>query len=261
MPQLAVNYSPHLRDLIRENKIRLDAVELTPWQKVFALPQILQEISGFTLYYHGSNLTARSLLPGARSQLAESLRLTQARWFSTHISLLPPGWVWLALRFGIHLPAPPAEWLLSNFLRRVERLKKEHPGIPLLLENMPTEPRSIHKHLKTPLMIREVIEKTGCGLLLDLPHSRIAAEAFGMETSVYLSQLPLERVVEIHTSGPGRMQDGTLQDQHWRLQAEDYHLLDWALAHTPVQLVTLEYIQDREGLEEQLPELARRICP
>lgn len=259
MPQLAAVYSPHLHSLL-DQKFALDAIEFTPWQSPSLLSRILPELSGYTIYYHGSNLADRlSLLPGARSQLAETLRLTRAKWFSTHLSLLPLGWVWLSLCFDVHLPPPPIKWLLPRFMRRVQRLKAEHPQIPLLLENMPVEPRRIYKHFKHPNLIREVIERTDCGFLLDLPHARIAAEAFGMETTEYLQCLPLERVMEIHTSGPTRRHDGILFDQHTVMQAEDYRLLEWALEHTPVQLVTLEYFKDREGLENQLLDLSQMI--
>ena len=259
MPQLAAVYSHHLQSLLGQ-KIALDAIEFTLWQSPSLLSSILPQLTGYTTYFHGSNLADRvSLLPGARSQLSEILRLTRAKWFSTHISLLPLGWVWLSLRYDIHLPPPPIKWLLPRFIRRAKRLKAEHHQIPLLLENMPVEPRRVYKHFKHPDLIREVIEKTDCDLLLDLPHARIAAEALGMETTEYLQQLPLDRVVEIHTSGPTHRQDGILIDQHAVMQDEDYRLLEWAMAHTPVQLVTLEYFKDREGLEEQLVELSRMI--
>lgn len=260
MLQLAAVYSTYLQELLNQKKISLDAVELTPWQPVSLLPKIMPGLAGYRLYFHGSNLTARTLfLPGERSHLADTLRLTRASWFSTHISLLPPGWGWLALRFDIHLPIPPLERMLSGYIRDVKRLKAEYNHIPLLLENMPVEPRRVYKQMKSPKLISEVIEKTDCGLLLDLPHARIAAEAFGMEAIDYLQQLPLNRVVEIHTSGPKRRPDGILMDQHSVMQAEDYDLLQWALAHTPVKLVTLEYFKDRNGLEEQLLELSHRI--
>jgi len=260
MPQLGVTYSTYLHELLCSRKFSLDAIELTPWQSLASLPKILPELAEFTLYFHGSNLTQRiTLLPGAGAQLSNTLRLTRARWFSTHISVLPPGWFWLTSHFNIHLPLPPEEWMFSRFIGAVQRLKVEHNAIPLLLENMPVEPSRFYNQLKSPDRIREVIEKTDCGLLLDLPHARIAAEAFGMEATEYLQQLPLDRVVEIHTSGPVRRPDGILIDQHGKMQAEDYRLLAWALAHTPVKLVTLEYFKDRQGLEEQLCELSHRI--
>jgi uncharacterized protein (UPF0276 family) len=61
----------------------------------------------------------------------------------------------------------------------------------------------------------------------------------------------LDRVVQVHVSGP-RMRDGSLVDAHEALQEIDYALLDFVLARTEPQVVTLEYIRERDALEEQL---------
>ena len=66
--------------------------------------------------------------------------------------------------------------------------------------------------------------------------------------------LPLDRVVQIHVSGP-RVQEGRLVDVHETLQAIDYELLRFVLARTDPQVVTLEYIRDRDALREQLVQL------
>lgn len=80
-----------------------------------------------------------------------------------------------------------------------------------------------------------------------------------MEPMEYIQLIPLDRVVEIHTSGPERQQDGTLMDAHCEMLEEDYILLDWAFAKTPVKLVTLEYIKDKNGLCNQIIELSRML--
>ncbi len=259
MPQLAATCSNFLLNLLREKKRIIDGVELTPWQVNSSLPGTLSTVAGYPLYFHGSNLAAQTMLiPDARSRLSKTLSQTGSQWFSTHISLLPPGWRWLSVKFNIQLPYPPVEQLLSRFIRSVERLKKYHP-IPLLLENMPLDPGNYDKKLKSPEVIREVIERTSCGLLLDLPHARIVAEAFGLETTEFIRQLPMDRIVEIHTSGPERRQDGCLIDRHAIMQEADYQLLEWVLANTPAQLVTLEYFKDEDNLQNQLSELSSII--
>ena len=51
----------------------------------------------------------------------------------------------------------------------------------------------------------------------------------GMDIYDYLQPLPLERVVQVHVSGPRRV-DGRLVDAHQPLQKEDYDLLEFILA-------------------------------
>lgn len=52
-----------------------------------------------------------------------------------------------------------------------------------------------------PEVIGRVVAATGCGLLLDLAHVRLAAQALGVEPRAYLAALPVERLRELHVSG------------------------------------------------------------
>jgi uncharacterized protein (UPF0276 family) len=74
----------------------------------------------------------------------------------------------------------------------------------------------------------------------------------------YLADLRLERVVQIHVSGP-RMRDGRLVDAHEPLEETGYALLDRVLARTQPQVVTPEYIREREALLRQLVRLRGMI--
>ena len=57
-----------------------------------------------------------------------------------------------------------------------------------------------------PEVVRRVIEETGCGLLLDLSHTRLAAQELGMDARDYISALPVERIHEIHVTGIQRFE-------------------------------------------------------
>ena len=83
----------------------------------------------------------------------------------------------------------------------------------------------------------------------------MTAAALEIEVHDYLDRLPLDRVVQIHVSGP-RMRNGRLADVHEPLQEIDYALLDFILAKTCPQVVTLEYVRERDALREQLYRLA-----
>ena len=96
-----------------------------------------------------------------------------------------------------------------------------------------------------------MLEKTNCGFVLDTGHARVSAAALGMDVHDYLSSLPLNRVMQVHVSGP-RIRNGGLVDAHESLQEIDYALLDFVLARTQPQVVTLEYIRQRDVLQEQL---------
>jgi uncharacterized protein len=77
-----------------------------------------------------------------------------------------------------------------------------------------------------------------------------------MDEKTYLDQLPLEKVVEVHVSGPRRRR-GRLLDSHEHMQAADYRLLEHVISRQEPQVVTLEYTQDRDHLSQQLSRLRR----
>ncbi len=52
-----------------------------------------------------------------------------------------------------------------------------------------------------PEVITAVVHDLGCGLLLDLSHARIAARQRGQDEKAYLSQLPTQRLRELHLTG------------------------------------------------------------
>ena len=95
--------------------------------------------------------------------------------------------------------------------------------------------------------MKPLLEESGCWLLLDVAHARCAAYHLNMDPREYISQFPLCKVWEIHTSGPRFVVDKGLVDLHAEMAAEDYELLKWVMKNTPnAETVTLEY----GGLED-----------
>ena len=132
--------------------------------------------------------------------------------------------------------------LLGRIRENVRRLKTL-TGLEVLLENVPWYPWKARPRRSTdPEFFAEVLEASGAYLLLDLSHARVAAWHRGEADWDYVGQFPLERVWEIHVSGPRLGQKG-LQDWHMSLLEEDYALLEQTLARTPnLRVLTLEYM-------------------
>jgi uncharacterized protein (UPF0276 family) len=80
-------------------------------------------------------------------------------------------------------------------------------------------------------LVRQVIEKTGCGLLLDSFHAIIAARSLDMNPGEYIYQLPVQNVKELHFAGihyhptSGRWMD------YLSIQEEDWFWLEWVFKH------------------------------
>jgi uncharacterized protein len=129
-------------------------------------------------------------------------------------------------------------------------------GVPLLLENLDYCPEGAYEHVCEPDFIAEILNELDCGLLLDLAHARVSADWLGYDIEDYLDALPLERVMQIHLSGPRHVGDH-LDDSHYELTSEDYGLTGWLLERCDPEVVLLEYTRDADHLRQQLLELQR----
>jgi uncharacterized protein (UPF0276 family) len=143
--------------------------------------------------------------------------------------------------------------IFTTICRNTRALGQALP-VPLILENLDYCPGGAYEHICEPDFIRGVLAETGAGLLLDLAHARVSAARLGLPIARYLGRLPLERVAQLHISGP-RLYNGVLADAHEPLQEEDYALLEDVLTATRPHALTLEYSRDEDALLEQVQRL------
>jgi uncharacterized protein (UPF0276 family) len=79
-----------------------------------------------------------------------------------------------------------------------------------------------------PDLITRIVEETGCGFLLDIPHVFITAHYLGMDHVEYFSRLPVHQLKEMHFAGI-HLLNGQLID-HLSILEDDWQRLDWVLA-------------------------------
>jgi uncharacterized protein (UPF0276 family) len=91
------------------------------------------------------------------------------------------------------------ERLLKSVHGLVDRFGAER----VIIENVPFRlyENSTVMACAEPEMISQVIETTGCGLLLDVSHACISAHYFGMDPSEYIETLPVQMLRELHFTG------------------------------------------------------------
>lgn len=246
---LFCNPSSALADLVDTGQVLVDGIEVTSFYSPKQIRKIRRRYPGLPFQFHASNLNR--VFWSKRQLIRRSAILYESRWISIHLSLVPSWVVFPALKLNIKLPIPSQDRLVSRMVKNVKRLKRSF-SLPLILENMPVSPVLGNNLESDPLIIREVLRETGCSLLLDLAHARVAAFSRGISVYEYLEQLPLDDVPQLHISG-ARKKDGVLVDAHEPLMDMDYDILDWVLARTTPEVLTLEYYRDdRLALKEML---------
>ncbi len=152
----------------------------------------------------------------------------------------------------------PQDALFHTICSNVRALADAIPVL-VVLENLNYCPGGAYEHVCEPEFIADVIEKTGTDMLLDLGHALVSAAWLGIPIDAYLARLPLDRVVEVHVSGP-RMREGHLTDVHETLLDDHYALLEEVLRTVSPRALTIEYQRDEAALREQLTRLRRILA-
>jgi hypothetical protein len=249
---LYCNPSHDLISLYKNRQVPLDGIECTPFQSLRDIKAMRSVFIGLPFQFHASNV---GRTPFSRARLDRfQAACPESRWVSIHLSPLSPLTVHAGLRWGIRLPQGSDKRLVARLLRQIDSLKSSL-SLPLILENMPANKVLANLLESDPVMIGQVLDAASCDLLLDLAHARVAAAFREIPVEVYLARFPLEKVCQIHISGT-RLREGSLQDAHETLSEEDYALLDWTLARTQPEILTLEYFRDdRDALRRMLVRL------
>lgn len=256
--QLTTNLSNALIDLIRSGEAPIDAIEIGPWLSAREIQSYERQLSGWVFHFHAGSLISRvRWIPGSMRRLNRYLSCTESLWVSVHMESLPWHLFWLGSRFGLYVTRPGSREQTTRFAQDIGQLSRR-VELPVILENLPSLPADKFAFVADPICVTEVLESTNCSFLLDIAHARVAAANQGREILEYLCQLPLERVVQIHVSGP-RPRNGFLCDAHEPLQEADYAILEWVLERTSPQVVTLEYFRERGLLREQLVRLRKTL--
>ena len=101
----------------------------------------------------------------------------------------------------------------KNYLKRGE----------ILLENLDYNPRDksgAYEYVCDPVFITEMLDKTGCRMLLDIAHANCSAQNMGRDDVMgFYKELPLDKVVEVHMSAAGE-KDGLSHDAHHLITEE-----------------------------------------
>lgn len=106
---------------------------------------------------------------------------------------------------------------LARVCRHVDQVQ-ERLGLRMLLENPSTYLAFAHGTYSEPEFIAAIVQRTGCGLLLDVNNVHVSCHNHRHDPEAYLQAMPLHAVHEIHLAGHARDEisdgDPLLIDDH-----------------------------------------------
>ena len=119
----------------------------------------------------------------------------------------------------------------------------------MLLENPSSYLAFAESTVSEPDFLHQIVQKTDCGLLLDVNNVFVSATNLGFSPQDYIDAFPLDHVGEIHLGGHDDDTDDhgapLLIDSHGREVADPvWALLDYVLARSGPRPVLVEWDTD-----------------
>ncbi|MBD9605265.1 SagB-type dehydrogenase family enzyme [Pseudomonas sp. PvR086] len=233
---------PTVERILAEGLPHFDYVEFQPTHCILQ-PRLLDVSARVPSLLHSSSLSLGSVgIAMDREFLNMTRRLcdkTRSPWLAEHIS-------WSRFHGGDtqHFILPTlAQEVADTVVANAIELR-ELTATLLVLENAPRLfSLSGAQEQSEGEFISSVVERSGSGFLLDLDSAITTARTQGYDLNDYLRSLPLDRLIEIHTSHPRR----------------DWDILRELFRSSPVKAITLEWDISRKTDDAELLTLIKAI--
>jgi len=268
---LGLAYGPGVPELVAETPGLVDYVEV-PFEQLRHTPDVIRLQDRIPLILHCASMSVAGFLPPSAATLeaiiAETAR-TATPWIGEHLAFISADGLNeddtgsvapTSLTYTVcpQLSEETVERVAGNLAALQPRF-----SVPLIVENSPQYFAVPGSTMSMVEFIREVVARTGVGLLLDLTHFLITSINTGVDANLELERMPLEQVVEIHISGLN-VQSGIVWDDHATpAPAQVYELLAQVLRRVRPRALTLEYNWSphfpRQVLLEQLGRARRML--
>lgn len=123
------------------------------------------------------------------------------------------------------LPFPRIGQALARLVRNIG-IAQDRLGRSILIEN-PSHYVALDGHdWNETDFLRELVRRTGCGLLLDINNVAVSAHNLGFDARAYLAEFPIDAIGEVHLAGHSEDEAANLLiDSHDRAVGEQI----WAL--------------------------------
>lgn len=162
--------------------------------------------------------------------------------------------------FNDLLPLPYTEEAVEHLAGRVREVQ-DCLGRQILLENLSAYVSFANAQLSEGEFLAAVVERSGCGLLLDVNNAYVNAANLGLDLEQFFAALPTHAVQEIHLAGHSRRRVGArdlLLDDHGSAVCDEV----WALYESTLRRfgpvpTLIEWDNDVPPLETLVAEATR----
>lgn len=210
-----LGYRRAIRGFYQTHRASLGFLEVMPEHILDAAPDaradLAADCSGLPVVTHSVTLSVGTATGPDAAFLPKMARISRqfaAPWCSDHLCFTKIG----GRAIGQLTPMPYTDESLAVAVRNIRQVQKA-VGRPFLVENISQYFQFPGNTLSEPEFFAEVTRKTGCGALLDVTNLRNNAANLGTDPERYLTEFPLERLVQFHLAG-SEWVAGKLLDTH-----------------------------------------------
>jgi uncharacterized protein (UPF0276 family) len=247
---------PLLEDTLAASNL-IDWLEFTPENFMgrggHVRHMLEQAQARFPLVSHGVSLSLGSIDPLSEDYLIELEALfawTKPHWFSDHLCFSSVDGHY----FNDLLPLPRTEETVRHVAQRVQQLQDRFQR-PVLIENISQYLNPPGDELPDAEFISRILEQADCGLLLDVNNVYVNSQNHQFDPYDFLSQIPLERVVQIHVAGHHQFPEGLVDTHGAPVIDSVWDILRWTMTRCHPCGVMLERDTDIPEFTELIPEL------
>ncbi len=227
----------------------------------FAEPDAIAPLAErYPIVFHDTGMSLAtagdtSLAKARLARIKELAAIAKPRLFTDHLAITRgPG--------GGDLGHLAPVWLVPEVLELVcdrVRALADVLGVPVALENISTPFAIPGGTMSEPEFFAQLVERTGCGMLLDVANVLVDSRNHGFDARARLREYPLAAVRQIHLAGGRRGSDRLWVDSHDApVEEACYALLgEVARARPPVVAIVVERDHNLESLDALVAEAER----
>lgn len=249
---------PLLEETLAATEI-IDWLEITPENymgKGGRSRQIIEQAQElYPLVSHGVSMSIGSTDPWDEEYLTQLKKLFQKidpPWFSDHLCYSGISGSY----FNDLIPMPRTREAVAHTVKRIQQVKQTFDR-PYLIENISYYVDYPQDDLPEYGFLSEIAEKSDCGLLLDVNNVFVNSQNQGFDPYKFLSNIPLERVVQIHIAGHTRYPEGIVDTHGDSVCDGVWELLEWVMKRANPCGILLERDLNLPPFEELRQELIK----
>lgn len=237
---VGINYRTGFAEDIVRNLNHFDFIEVgTERFFIDSIDNDLDKIANsLPIVLHGLTLSLGASQPVSAvylDKLKQTLDKVKCEWFSEHIALTSINGLEVRSLMPVEFNEESVERVV-NKVKQVMRVTSK----PFLLENITYYYTMPNSEMNESQFICNIIEKSDCGLLLDLNNLYVNSVNHRYDPYDFLQKLPLDRVVEVHLAGCDYIHDMLIDTHASHTKKEVLSIFEYVCSKTEIKGVVIE---------------------